>query len=194
MKDYYKVLKIEVGVSQIDVKKAFRKLALKYHPDRNKEPNTSQKFIEVTEAYEVLRDPIKRADYNRIYSTYFERTKTRQKKEAEYKQKEYYQEWENYGRQKAQEYSSIPFEEFARMLLKEVSIGASYITNLIAILFVGGGAVSMLSIIPDAFDNGDGMVILILLMVVGLAYLAYKLFLVAKDDYSEERKRKITNK
>lgn len=201
MKNYYKILGIGMEASQMDVKKAFRKLALKYHPDRNKEANAAQKFIEVTEGYEVLRDQVKRAEYDKIYRAYFLRTEQdrgnfeqEQEKQTEYKYSEYYQEWEYFGRQKAQEYSSIPFEEFARRLLKEVSIGASYIPNLIAILIVGGGAIGILSIIPDAFDDGGGIAIFILLMIVGLGYLAYRLFSVAKDDYSEERKRKITNK
>ena len=194
MKNYYKVLGINIEASQMDVKKAFRKLALKYHPDRNKEPNAAHKFIEVTEAYEVLRDPIKRADYDRIYKVHFDKVEPKEEKQTEYKYREYYQEWEEFGRQKAQEYSSIPFEEFARRLLKEVSIGAGYVPNLIAILIVGGGAIGMLTIIPDAFDDGGGLGIFILLMVIGLGYLAYRLFLVAKDDYSEERKQKIINK
>uniref|UniRef100_H2Z2S1 J domain-containing protein n=1 Tax=Ciona savignyi TaxID=51511 RepID=H2Z2S1_CIOSA len=63
-KDYYKVLGITQSASDDDIKKAYRKLALKYHPDKNKSPGAEEKFKEVAEAYEVLSDPEKRKMYN----------------------------------------------------------------------------------------------------------------------------------
>ena len=60
-KDYYKVLGVSRDVSQDDLKKAYRKLARKYHPDVSKEANAEAKFKEVGEAYEALKDPEKRA-------------------------------------------------------------------------------------------------------------------------------------
>ncbi|QZX49268.1 DnaJ domain-containing protein [Mycoplasma sp. E35C] len=65
-RDYYEILEISKSASQQDIKKAFRKLAMKYHPDRNKEPDAEEKFKEVNEAYEVLSDEEKR----RLYDTY----------------------------------------------------------------------------------------------------------------------------
>ena len=173
MKDYYQILGIEIGASEIDVKKAYRKFALKFHPDRNKDANAAEMFIKATEAYEVLRDPIKRLEYNKLYKAYYSKTETQKEQQYQSNYKEYYQEWESFGRQKAQEYSSIPFEEFARRLLKEVSIGAGYLPNLIAILFVGGGAIGMLTIIPDAFDDGGGLGIFILLTVFRVIIFGY---------------------
>ena len=49
-RDYYEVLGVERGASADDIKKAFRKLAFQYHPDRNKEPDAEEKFKEVSEA------------------------------------------------------------------------------------------------------------------------------------------------
>jgi len=65
-KDYYKVLGLERGASDKDIKKAFRKLALKYHPDKNPDVDTSKKFREIAEAYEVLRDDDKRRQYDQM--------------------------------------------------------------------------------------------------------------------------------
>ncbi|KAH9281819.1 DnaJ -like protein subfamily B member 4 [Echinococcus granulosus] len=62
--DYYKVLGLEKGASEEDIKKAYRKMALKYHPDKNKSPNAGEKFKQVAEAYEVLSDPKKREIYD----------------------------------------------------------------------------------------------------------------------------------
>lgn len=196
MKDYYKILELEFGADILAVKKAYRRLALKYHPDKNKEPNASQKFIEITEAYEVLRDPLKKGEYDRLYEAYFRTKPQKQYAEQSYEQtyQQKQQEWADFGREKAKEYSSIPFEEFARRLLKEISVGVSYIPNAIAIIFVVGGVIGLMTILPNAFEDGGGLGLFLLLMIVGLGYLAYRLFLVAQADYIEERKRKILNK
>lgn len=63
-KDYYKILEISKRATDDDIKKAYRKLALKYHPDKNKSPGAEEKFKEVAEAYEVLSDKKKREIYD----------------------------------------------------------------------------------------------------------------------------------
>jgi len=65
-KDYYAILGVERGASAEDIKKAYRKLARKYHPDVSKEPNAEEKFKEMAEAYETLKDPEKRAAYDQL--------------------------------------------------------------------------------------------------------------------------------
>src|ERR687892_555734 len=66
MAEYYSVLGVERGASDDDIKKAYRRLAMQYHPDRNGgSKDAEEKFKEVTEAYDVLRDPQKRAAYDR---------------------------------------------------------------------------------------------------------------------------------
>ena len=63
-RDYYEVLGVSRDADQKTIKDAFRKLALQYHPDRNKEPGAEERFKEIAEAYAVLADPKKRADYD----------------------------------------------------------------------------------------------------------------------------------
>jgi len=63
-KDYYEVLGVERGATKQEVKKAFRMLALKYHPDKNPGKDTTKKFRQVAEAYEVLGDEDKRRQYD----------------------------------------------------------------------------------------------------------------------------------
>jgi molecular chaperone DnaJ len=65
MSDYYRVLGVKRGADEAELKKAYRKMAMQYHPDRNNEPDAEARFKELTEAYEVLRDPEKRAIYDR---------------------------------------------------------------------------------------------------------------------------------
>ena len=66
-KDYYEVLQVSRDASSEDIKKAYRKMALKYHPDRNQgNKEMEEKFKEASQAYEVLRDSTKRAQYDRF--------------------------------------------------------------------------------------------------------------------------------
>ncbi|MDT8310037.1 MAG: DnaJ C-terminal domain-containing protein [Methylophaga sp.] len=69
-KDYYKILGVDRKAAAEDIKKAYRKLARKYHPDVSKEPNAEEKFKELGEAYEVLRDTEKRAQYDQFGAQY----------------------------------------------------------------------------------------------------------------------------
>ena len=71
-RDYYEVLGLSKGASTAEIKSAFRKLAKKYHPDLNKEPDAAEKFKEVQEAYDVLGDEQKRKTYDQFGSAAFE--------------------------------------------------------------------------------------------------------------------------
>lgn len=63
-RDYYEVLGLEKGASESDIKRAFKRLAIKYHPDRCKDADAGEKFREINEAYQVLSDPQKRQAYD----------------------------------------------------------------------------------------------------------------------------------
>lgn len=65
-RDYYEVLGLSKGASQDEIKRAYRQLAKKYHPDINKEPGAEEKFKEINEAYDTLSDEQKKARYDQF--------------------------------------------------------------------------------------------------------------------------------
>lgn len=73
-RDFYDVLGISKSAGEAEIKKAYRNLALRYHPDKNKEAGAAEKFKEVTEAYEILSDPEKKKAYDQFGHAAFDQT------------------------------------------------------------------------------------------------------------------------
>jgi molecular chaperone DnaJ len=64
MSDFYEILGVTKESNENEIKKAYRELSLRFHPDRNPDPNATTKFQEISEAYETLSDPLKKQEYD----------------------------------------------------------------------------------------------------------------------------------
>lgn len=115
MKDYYRLLGIGRNSDVIAVRKAYRKLALMLHPDVNKAPDAHQRFIELNEAYEVLKKPKLKHQYDRLYD--FQIHKKKPKRHRTYQRHE--DKWSRNvnrssekGKQKGEKYSYASYHKF----------------------------------------------------------------------------------
>jgi curved DNA-binding protein len=110
-RDYYEILNINKDVSQDEIKKAYRKLARKYHPDVNPDdPNAEEKFKNINEAYQVLSDEEKRKKYDRFGSQW----KQYQQNGGRAEDFDWSQ-WSSQGQRGGPQYRSVSQEEFEQM-------------------------------------------------------------------------------
>jgi curved DNA-binding protein CbpA len=118
MIDYYSILGIPSSSSKLEIKKAYRRLALIWHPDKNHSPNSSNKFIEINEAYLILSDEEARVKYDYQFKTYNQNLFNSQS--GNNLNEEFadpvFENWRKTARQQAENYSSLPFEKFSELL------------------------------------------------------------------------------
>lgn len=145
MKDYYKILQVHQNSSEIDIKKQFRRLALKLHPDKNDDPNATQEFIELNEAYEVLSNRWRRKHYNQLLNEQHNRVNESKRKR-----------WENAvknaserGRTRGKKYSK-DFNYFSKKVITQ--------TTIVIILDI---------ILGIIFGHIDSLLTLSFLMIIG---------------------------
>lgn len=109
MKNHYDTLEIKIGASEAEIKKAFRRLAIKYHPDKNfGDAFFAKKFIEVKEAYDILNDPASKEAYDSQLLSYLNRQTT----EERVKQEEKKQEEKRQQKEEEERFYYEPFKPF----------------------------------------------------------------------------------
>lgn len=109
MKNHYDTLEIKSGASDNEIKKAFRRLAIKYHPDKNMgDEYFSKKFIEIKEAYDVLINPNSRLEYDRLLDAYLNKQTKEERKEEE--ERKYQQ--KQAQKEKEEQFYYEPFKPF----------------------------------------------------------------------------------
>ena len=163
--NHYKTLELEQTATKEEIKKAYRRLALKYHPDKNKSPDAHEKFIAINEAYLLLYDNEARVKYDREYQYYFgqkaksESTSSQQQRQEEKKKEEAkssnqkqrepqfddedLNQWTRNARQQAENFAKMAFDDFSNLILgivKETGfqLGNAFLVMLGALLSMGG--------------------------------------------------------
>lgn len=205
--NHYKTLEIEPTATKEEIKKAYRRLALKFHPDKNKSPDAHEKFIAINEAYLILFDDEARVKYDQEYQYYFgqkakaENTGTHQRQQDDNKREETksssskqqepqfededLNRWTKNARQQAESFAKMAFNDFANLvvgMVKETGfqLGNAFLVMLGALLSMGGCG----NIVVGLSTKGEiGNPILgIILLPIGI--LLYKL---AHNNYDNHK-------
>ena len=155
--NHYKTLEIELTATKEEIKNAYRRLALKYHPDKNKCLDAHEKFIAINEAYLILYDDEARIKYNREYLYYFgqkakaedfashqqwQDDKKREETEPQFEDEDLNQ-WTRNARQQAESFAKMAFDDFSKLILGVVKeagfqLGNAFLVMVGAFLSLGG--------------------------------------------------------
>ena len=182
--DYYKILSINRNATIEEIKKAYRKLALRWHPDVNKNPNAHEMFISINEAYLILSDEEARTKYNieydLCYATKLEPAVEYQSKadntEPKHTQHVYQSQdlnnWAKSAKRQAEKYAFMSFSEFSK-LVSEVIIETGK-QGFNAVVYAIGAiiGVSGLSYLFYGIYYGDKEQIVYSLLFIGVSYFA----------------------
>lgn len=112
MRNYYEILNIKEDATDYEIKKAYRKLALEYHPDKNKSENAHELFIQINLAYETLKD-------FELRKAYDEELKSKNNKSTN----DFYNYSTKKQREKAEEYANMSYEQFENILENIILVG-----------------------------------------------------------------------
>jgi hypothetical protein len=186
-KDYYSILNISNNSTKEEIIKSFRELAKKYHPDKNSSPNASDKFREIFEAYEILKNDEKRKVYDQYWNAKYKRKEEKPQTDFEPE----FKEQREYAKQTADKYSKMPYEDFINSALfniqfvvrKTPTIGGIILVFLVGLMFL----IFMGFLFSSNIDGGIGALVGLFMLSIAGAF-----FYVAIKDWNklmEERKR-----
>lgn len=195
MKNYYSILEISIQATETEIKKAYRRCALKYHPDVNKSSDAHTRFLEVFEAYEVLSNPNERRIYDELYTkTFLNRSITIVTANDQYRQRS--EANQQKASRKADTYSKMSYSSFASYLNKELNLALDHAFPIgWAVFLLVEGAASIFLIFFALSDKklsnqeGAGMGILFLIVMAIVFFVwGWNQFEGARKNYLADRK------
>ncbi|MBV6462045.1 MAG: DnaJ-like protein MG200 [Flavobacteriales bacterium] len=192
IQDLYKILGLSPSATKEEIKKAYRKLALEWHPDKNKSPNAHEMFIKINEAYLILYDEQARAKYDKEYEFFFGKHQEAEQWKEDYKQEDSFAEnthqkskytytyndpdlnnWSESAKRQASKYASMSFEEFGKLLGEVVKeTGRQGFTAIIYAVSGVIGASGFFSLI-GGIRYGDIPQIILSIVFLGLAIAGF---------------------
>jgi hypothetical protein len=158
--NYYQILEIEVSASEQEIKRAFRKLAKKYHPDVNHSSDAPDRFKKVYMAYEVLSDPYKKRLYDELkeesQQQYSHAEQASSAHNSGFNYDAGFDEWEYRAQQRAEHYADMGYEQFKKHELRGLDFfyhQLSLFIGMFGLFFIGGLALFFSKIIVMAVIN-----------------------------------------
>jgi len=184
-KDYYKRLGIGRNATKQEIKKAYRKLALQYHPDKNKSPDAHETFITINEAYLILYDEEAKAKYDKEYdyfisneSRYYEKKNytndtTSSKKSSDFDDFDL-NKWAKNARKQGDEFAKMKFSEFSKIVfgyIKETGIElGNTLARFYGVVFIIGGIIG----IASSTKNNSSSIILLSIVSLILGIILFR--------------------
>lgn len=179
MKNYYALLGIESNATKMQIKKNYRTLANKFHPDKNSDPSSASKFIDITEAYDILSDKKKRAGYD--LSIYEAAKQARESKET-FTTVPRPRETLRTRRNKAQQKRSLKYHSATNkssklwyLVSESIYIFGRSVQHIIGASLIVVILYSAIDQLPDQLAFNWIMGIGVCLFIAGLAYVMFKL-------------------
>lgn len=177
--NYYEILGISSTATKDEIKKAYRKLALQYHPDKNKSSDAHERFIEINEAYLILYDDEARAKYDREFKAYRQKEPTTEKEKQTDTKKETenafedfdLNDWSKKAKNQAEEYSQMSYETFYNLVMGIVKETGFQFGNVLIYMIAG---VLILSGIGCLLRSNVALGIILIGIGVGGQFLANK--------------------
>ena len=158
--DYYERLGLSPNASREDIKKAYRKLSLEFHPDKNHRPDAHEKFISINEAYLILYDEEARAKYDIEYGINFNTGENTFEKEYKVNEDPFedadLNDWSKKAKEQGSQYAKMAFDEFSKLVLGFVKETGFQLGNTILVFFgliltISGGG----NLLFGLFSAGD---------------------------------------
>jgi DnaJ-class molecular chaperone len=177
--NYYEILEIVSTATKVEIKKSYRKLALQYHPDKNKSPDAHERFIEINEAYLILHDDEARAKYDREFKTYRLQEPTTKKEKQTETEKETedafedfnLNDWSKKAKNQAEQYSQMSYETFYNLVMGIVKETGFQFGNVLIYMIAG---VLILSGIGCLLRSNVALGLILIGIGVGGQFLANK--------------------
>jgi len=190
MKDYYSLLGLESTATKKEIKKNYRKLASKYHPDKNNDPNSAGKFIVITEAYDVLSNRKSRTQYDLMR---WEMLNRKEGNSATFTTQAPPRESTRTRRSMAQHKRSEKYHQTKTqtkklwLLISESSrIISRYSPHMIGIILMAIILSSAVSQLSDIFNSGIGRGIGVSIFIVALIYGIFKIAQITYQEFGKD--------